>query len=478
MLLLSIAFLSIPQLSVKNHFFFLSAQEAYTYFDADVIDHEDTHSNSDRIAKDDYGYEASWWLRSPYVESYNNLVGRVSKTGVISYNDVAVPYAISGTHKTDNTKVYALVTDKSGAKVLQYTALTTGSDGTGSFDLDTSIVTIANGTWGTDYHVYILAVNEGGEKRTDCASAPREIHAHDWSYDPVTWDHAETITATCSNGGCDANGSAQLTICAPANLTCDGSSKAATISGNTAALGTPEIVYTKDDQPFAQTPTDVGAYTASITLGTGSGAATARVAFAITQATPEIATGPSASGITYGQALEDSAISGVMKCGDATVEGVFSWDDRSVVPAVSDSGKTEYAWTFTPTSDNYTKRTGKLTLTVAKAAATLNTAPTPLNATYTGQAQALALAGFASGGKLAYSTDGTNYGEAGDTQDLGAKVALSPTNANAALTWTSSDPAVASVDASGVVTAHRKGRVVITVTSQNGKKAKVKIKVK
>lgn len=108
-------------------------------------------------------------------------------------------------------------------------------------------------------------------------------------------------------------------------------------------LGTPEIVYTKDDKPFAQTPTDVGAYTASITLGTGSGAATARVAFAITQATPEIATSPSASGITYGQALEDSAISGVMKCGDATVEGVFSWDDRSVVPAVSDSGKTEYA---------------------------------------------------------------------------------------------------------------------------------------
>lgn len=110
----------------------------------------------------------------------------MSKTGAISYNNVTVPYAISGTHKTDNTKVYALVTDKSGAKVLQYTALTTGSDGTGSFDLDTSIVTIANGTWGTDYHVYILAVNEGGEKRTDCASAPQEIHAHDWSYDPVT----------------------------------------------------------------------------------------------------------------------------------------------------------------------------------------------------------------------------------------------------------------------------------------------------
>ena len=66
----------------------------------------------------------------------------------------------------------------------------------------------------------------------------------------------------------------------------------------------------------------------------------------------------------------------------------------------------------------------------------------------------------------------------GDTQDLGAKVRLSPKGAQAALTWTSSDPAIASVDDKGVVTAHKSGRVVITVTTANGKKAKVKIKVK
>ncbi len=66
----------------------------------------------------------------------------------------------------------------------------------------------------------------------------------------------------------------------------------------------------------------------------------------------------------------------------------------------------------------------------------------------------------------------------GQAQDLGAKVVLSPKGAQAALTWMSSDPAIASVDANGVVTAVGKGRAVITVTTQNGKKAKVKIRVK
>ena len=71
-----------------------------------------------------------------------------------------------------------------------------------------------------------------------------------------------------------------------------------------------------------------------------------------------------------------------------------------------------------------------------------------------------------------------NSMKAGETQDLGAKVSLSPKGAEAALTWASSNPEIASVDADGVVTAHRKGKVVITVTSQNGKKAKVRINVK
>ena len=62
-----------------------------------------------------------------------------------------------------------MVTDKayteSGASVLYYAELATG--GTGTFTID--------GSWGTDYKVYLLAVNKGGEKKTDTASAPVEI---------------------------------------------------------------------------------------------------------------------------------------------------------------------------------------------------------------------------------------------------------------------------------------------------------------
>ncbi len=66
----------------------------------------------------------------------------------------------------------------------------------------------------------------------------------------------------------------------------------------------------------------------------------------------------------------------------------------------------------------------------------------------------------------------------GQTQNLGSKVKLSPSNAIRSLTWTSSNPDVATVDAEGKVKAIAKGVTVITVTTSNGKKAKVKIRVK
>ncbi|MCR5250335.1 MAG: DUF6273 domain-containing protein, partial [Lachnospiraceae bacterium] len=105
---------------------------------------------------------------------------------VQSDTTVTIPYTI--TNDTDSgitaDQVSVLITDKayteSDASVLQYTALTVeegtvGSSGTGTFMLDTSKVT---GTWGTDYHVYLLAeeVNLGDDiKLTDYASSPTEL---------------------------------------------------------------------------------------------------------------------------------------------------------------------------------------------------------------------------------------------------------------------------------------------------------------
>lgn len=114
-------------------------------------------------------------------------------------NLVTIPFTISNyIDSKDSTKsrkanrVSVLITDKawteSDASVLQYGELTTDLDfenadatasGIGSFSIDTNKVT---GTWGTDYHIYILAENanswdtEVGKRTTDYASIPVELN--------------------------------------------------------------------------------------------------------------------------------------------------------------------------------------------------------------------------------------------------------------------------------------------------------------
>ncbi len=243
----------------NEHFFFLSAKEA------------DEFDVNDRIASGTQtGY---WWLRSPEVHyDDSDEVGLVYPDGrvetftvddeygarpafnldlasvlfsslipgssnqyklTLKDNDnlsisaanvtrngstVTIPYTISGTNAVSGTKAYVLVTDKayteSDASVLYYAALTEG--GTGTFELDSN--------WGTNYKVYLLAVNEGGEKKTDTASEPVEITIPDsvdayplwiggvqvdenncgklsdnhWSYDPST--HTLTLSGYSYSG--------------------------------------------------------------------------------------------------------------------------------------------------------------------------------------------------------------------------------------------------------------------------------------
>ena len=54
---------------------------------------------------------------------------------------------------------------------------------------------------------------------------------------------------------------------------------------------------------------------------------------------------------------------------------------------------------------------------------------------------------------------------------------LNPATAQSALTWVSKKPAVAAVDANGVVTALAKGKTKITVATYNKKKATVTVNV-
>lgn len=86
--------------------------------------------------------------------------------------------------------------------------------------------------------------------------------------------------------------------------------------------------------------------------------------FTAIKITPVITTNPAASAITYGQTLTDSILTG----GTASVDGVFTWTDDSITPAVSDSGTTLYGVTFTPEDTlNYENTATEIMITVGKA---------------------------------------------------------------------------------------------------------------
>ena len=118
-----------------------------------------------------------------------------------------------------------------------------------------------------------------GIKKIEVYGYATPAHTHDFTY---AADGAN-ITATCNGAGtCDITSGTTLTISAPTgDLTADGTTTfPATLNDDyntTAFPGTYTIVYTKDGQPYDGTPTEAGAYTASVTVGT----ATASVSYTV-----------------------------------------------------------------------------------------------------------------------------------------------------------------------------------------------------
>ena len=225
-------------------------------------------------------------------------------------------------------------------------------------------------------------------------------------------DDEKSITAVCSIESCPSgyheNG-ITIKLNVPENLTWDGNAKNATISGYPndvpGLADEPEIIYysssgegstTPSGEPLSAAPSAIGSYVAQITWEEK----TAKVAFTIIKPTYRIVTPPSASPITYGQTLEDSTLSG----GKAEINGSFAWKDKSGAPAVSDSGRTEYAVVFTPDDiEHYDTAECKVTVIVNKAAASVASAPTAKALAWSGQAQKLVDEGIAEFGAMRYS---------------------------------------------------------------------------
>ena len=164
--------------------------------------------------------------------------------------------------------------------------------------------------------------------------------------------------------------------------------------GETGKIGTIPVYVTTDNYASFNLPLDL---------------------YAVNKITPVADGEITAAGITYGDALSKSTISGKMKDPNtgATVNGTFAWTDGTTKPAANDSYEAE--WTFTPAAgyEKYATATGTVTIKVNKATPTF-TAPTAQeNLTYTGQEQALIIAGsVTSGGTMQYSlTENGTYSQ-------------------------------------------------------------------
>ena len=164
--------------------------------------------------------------------------------------------------------------------------------------------------------------------------------------------------------------------------------------GETGKIGTIPVYVTTDNYASFNLPLDL---------------------YAVNKITPVADGEITAAGITYGDALSKSTISGTMKdpnTGDA-VTGTFAWTDGTIKPGANDSYKAE--WTFTPAAgyEKYATATGTVTIKVNKATPTFNAPTAQENLTYTGQEQALIIAGsVTSGGTMQYSlTENGTYSQ-------------------------------------------------------------------
>ena len=94
----------------------------------------------------------------------------------------------------------------------------------------------------------------------------------------------------------------------------------------------------------------------------------------------------SASNITYGQALNDSKITGKMKGDGKTIDGTFAWKNGAINP---DAGSYDAEWVFTPAEgyEEYATATGTATVTVNRKAVTVS-GITARNKVYDGKANA------------------------------------------------------------------------------------------
>ena len=352
-------------------------------------------------------------------------------------------------------------------------------------------------------------------------------HTHVWTY-ALKSGTTDTITAVCS--GCNASGGS-VTIKAPAELTYSGGDKEATLDDQLTTgvtVSASDIGYRMGasltgELPAGSYPRNAGTYTASITLGEGTGAVTASVTYTIGK--KDLTITANGNTITYGDTAFDRGVTykGFVDGEDAGVLGGLLTYIFSYIPG-SDTG----LYIIAPqgvTSDNYEITFVPGTLTVGQREVTL-TWHDYENRTYGDGKTVTATAGnlleadagkvqvtvrdggWSMAGSWVARADGLTGDKAGNyklpTTNLTQNYSIAPagqtltferagdqtvvygrTLTNPAandragqggsdVTYTSSDETIATVDESGTVTARSIGTVTITAAAaaMNGKYSK------
>lgn len=242
-------------------------------------------------------------------------------------------------------------------------------------------------------------------------------HEHTWKYEAA----GGVITATCTHTGCtESGGTVTLTAPKPADLTYNGQPKAATATNDLttgASVSAQDIVYKQGETVLGGAPTDVGTYTASITLiGADSKSATAQVQYEIK---PAELTLPNASVVSkpydgeVTATIQPGSLSGIFNTDDvrvaqANISGTF--DDANV--GTNKTVTTTEKFTLTGDKANNYKLiqpTGLKGSITAVAASLTGKPQAKTDLEYNGNAQELVTAdGVAvTGGKLVYSTTET-----------------------------------------------------------------------
>ena len=237
-------------------------------------------------------------------------------------------------------------------------------------------------------------------------------------------NYTGTVTADWSIGPGSIKG-AKVTL-SGTSFAFTGSEQRVTVESVT--LGSTTLTAGTDyDVKDGTTGTDKGSYTVTVE-GKGNYTGTASAYWSIGLGTPVIEKIPTASAVTYGQTLADSALTDGKAAADGnTVAGVFAWKDPALTPAVSDSGTTKYAVVFTPEdTENFAIVECEVTVEVNKADKPLTYAGTQtVETAFSTSSQTAALSAAEGGaGDVTYAVesqpDGNYFSLSGTTLTIAA----------------------------------------------------------